>query len=182
MDDVFKQLKNVLGSDIDEHRLMDITLDIEDPGSAETTLRFMKETWEKAMPFNRYLGITVAEIGFDSLTIRLDMKPELIGNFSQKILHGGAISSVIDLTGGMMAQLHSLKLKNRRKIRDIFKNFMKMSTINMRVDYLRPGSGDHFLCTANVVMFGNKVAVTRMEMRSDDGTLIAIGTASYLVG
>ena len=52
----------------------------------------------------------------------------------------------------------------------------------MRVDYLRPGRGIAFNATAMLLRTGNKVAVVRSELHADDGTLIALGTGTYLCG
>ncbi len=59
--------------------------------------------------------------------------------------------------------------------------FAKIGTIDMRIDYLRPGIGDHFIATGYVLRTGNKVAVTRMELHNDAGQLIAVGTGAYVV-
>ena len=58
----------------------------------------------------------------------------------------------------------------------------RISTIDMRVDYMRPGKGDHFFSTGTVMRTGRKVAVTRMELRNQDDLLIAVGTGAYIVG
>ncbi|WYB25258.1 thioesterase family protein [Gallaecimonas sp. GXIMD1310] len=60
--------------------------------------------------------------------------------------------------------------------------FGRMGTIDMRVDYLRPGRGERFVATAEVIRAGNKVAVTRMELHNEKGDHIAFGTGTYLVG
>ncbi|HPX90585.1 MAG TPA: hotdog domain-containing protein, partial [Spirochaetota bacterium] len=60
--------------------------------------------------------------------------------------------------------------------------FSKMSTLNIRVDYLRPGSGKKFRCISYVIRAGNKIAVTRMDMFNDSDNLIATGTGTYLIG
>jgi uncharacterized protein (TIGR00369 family) len=57
-----------------------------------------------------------------------------------------------------------------------------MGTIDMRIDYIRPGKGSHFLATGHILRLGNKVAVTRTEFINDEGVLIAVGTSTYLVG
>ena len=41
----------------------------------------------------------------DSGCLKIDMKEELIGNPMREILHGGVISSVLDVTGGMTAAM-----------------------------------------------------------------------------
>ena len=62
----------------------------------------------------------------------------------------------------------------------------KLATRNLfadlRVDYLRPGRGQSFTATAVLLRSGNKVAVVRTELHSEDGTLVAVGTGTYLCG
>jgi uncharacterized protein (TIGR00369 family) len=58
----------------------------------------------------------------------------------------------------------------------------KMSTIDIRTDYLRPGRGQQFIATAQVIRSGNKVCVCRMELHNEQGIHIALGTGTYLVG
>jgi len=55
------------------------------------------------IPFNRLLGIEIDEVRRDCVAMSLAMRPDLVGNFTQGILHGGAISSLIDVCGGAMA-------------------------------------------------------------------------------
>jgi uncharacterized protein (TIGR00369 family) len=60
--------------------------------------------------------------------------------------------------------------------------FSKIGTIDMRIDYLRPGVGKWFDASATVLRTGSRVAVTRMEFHNDEGKLIAVGTGTYIVG
>jgi uncharacterized protein (TIGR00369 family) len=57
-----------------------------------------------------------------------------------------------------------------------------VATIDLRVDYLRPGRGKHFVASAKVVRLGNRIAVTHMELVNDEGELISTGAAAYVVG
>ena len=45
-----------------------------------------------------------------------------------------------------------------------------------------PGRGQRFTATAVLLRSGNKVAVVRSELHSEDGTLVAVGTGTYLTG
>jgi uncharacterized protein (TIGR00369 family) len=54
-----------------------------------------------------------------------------------------------------------------------------MGTVDLRVDYLRPGQGKTFVATGNVMRQGRILSSTRMELHNDEGTLIAAGTAIY---
>ena len=58
----------------------------------------------------------------------------------------------------------------------------KLGTIDMRVDYLRPGRGKRFDAVSTLLRAGNKVAVVRTELHNDEGYLIAVSTGTYLVG
>ena len=65
---------------------------------------------------------------------------------------------------------------------EISERFNKIGTIDIRVDYLRPGLGEYFIATGSTLRTGNKVSVTRMELHNDKGILIAVGTGTYVVG
>ena len=110
------------------------------------------------------------------------MRPELIGNFNRGNLHGGVISSVMDVTGGMVAWAGIMKKMEGQSFEEISQRFAKIGTIDLRVDFLRPGLGKYFIAAGTTLRTGNKVSVTRMELHDDKGTLIAVGTGSYLVG
>ena len=58
----------------------------------------------------------------------------------------------------------------------------KIGTIDLRIDYLRPGQGLYFLATGNIMRAGRRVTVTRMELHNHEDVLIAVGTGTYVVG
>ncbi|HCD6621500.1 TPA: thioesterase family protein [Pseudomonas aeruginosa] len=134
------------------------------------------------IPFNRMLGIRVASLGRERVVLDLPMKDELIGNFVQGILHGGVISSLLDVTGGAMALIGALERHRELPGHERMARLSKLGTIDLRVDYLRPGRGRTFTANAVPLRSGNKVAVVRSELHSDDGTLVAVGTGTYLCG
>lgn len=142
----------------------------------------LKTIYEEKMPFNKYLGIKIASLSGDGAVIRIDMRNDLIGNFEKNILHGGVISSILDFTGGVIAQMHVFSDMKDASMERLIKRFASMGTIDMRIDYIRPGKGSYFLATGHVLRLGKRVAVTRTEFVNDEGTLIAVGTSSYIVG
>ncbi len=137
---------------------------------------------EKLIPFNKLLGIKIVNNEKDNLKIRLDMRDDLVGNFIKGILHGGVISSVLDVTGGMAAALDVIDQMDGKTRDEIATRLGNMGTIDMRVDFLRPGKGEYFLATGHVMRTGATVAVTRMELFNDNDLLIAVGTGTYYVG
>ena len=124
----------------------------------------------------------IETLDLDKIGIRFEMSPELVGNFTRGNLHGGVISSVLDVTGGMVAWTGIMKKMEGQSFDEISERFNKIGTIDIRVDYLRPGLGKYFIATGSTLRTGNKVSVTRMELHNDKGILIAVGTGTYVVG
>lgn len=144
-------------------------------------LGIIEEVFNQKIPFNRVLGLRVHSLDYDEPSIRFDMRPELVGNFMRGNLHGGVISSVIDVTGGLAAFLGIQHKMRDEPLQDKLERFGKLGTIDLRVDYLRPGFGEWFQATGFILRTGNKVAVTRIELANDRQELIATGTGAYVV-
>ena len=144
-------------------------------------LDLLRETYQNQMPFNRLLGIRIVSLTPDDVRVRIDMREELIGNFVRRILHGGVISAVLDLTGGLIAFAELLKHHEAMPVDEMAKRFAKAGTIDMRVDYLRRGEGEYFTASGSVLRQGNKVTVIRTELLNDKNLLIAAGTGTYLI-
>ena len=147
--------------------------------SAEAMEARLRQVFEEHVPFNRVIGLKVESVDPDAPKLRFDMKPELIGNPRRQILHGGVISAVLDVAAGFAIHLAVARQKAEEPGEGAFPS---IGTINLHVDYLRPGRGAHFIATGRVVRLGNRVAVAHMEMINDSGELIATGGAAYMVG
>lgn len=141
----------------------------------------LRHVFEERIPFNRVLGIQVVELAADHVLARVDMRPELVGHFSYHRLHGGVISATLDAVGGVavMAAIGARHMDEPPARR--LERFLKLGTIDLRVDYLRQGIGDFFTARGEVLRLGSRVASTRMEFHGPDGTLIATGAAAYIV-
>ena len=137
--------------------------------------------FEEKVPFNRLLGLKVDAIDEDSVRMKLEMRDEFVGHFVHRVLHGGVTSSVLDVTGGLAAFVGTLNKLKDLPFDEQVQRFNSLGTIDLRVDYLRPGRGRWFLATGYILRIGNKVAVTRMELHNDDNNLIAVGTGAYTV-
>lgn len=136
------------------------------------------------IPFNNLLGLTPTQFSHDRCEFRFDMKDDLIGNWVAGILHGGAISTALDVTGGAMAFIATWQRMNENNVplSQRAQKMARMGTIDMRIDFLKPGKGKEFTASASLLRAGNKVAVTRMEFHNEEGVLIAAGTGTYLCG
>ncbi len=135
---------------------------------------------EQYIAFNRVLGIEVGDMTPEQATFHLHKRPELIGNIQRQALHGGVISATLDAIGGMVAM--AALVERAETAEEALSSLMKVGTIDLRIDYLRPATADAFTATAYPQRIGRTVAVTRMELHDDDDRLVAVGTGTYIVG
>lgn len=141
----------------------------------------LKKVFEEMIVFNRVLGLKITSLKSNLVIGRIDMKPELVGHFSFNRLHGGVISAGLDAMGGLaaMAAIGARHMDETPLQR--LQRFSKLGTIDLRVDYLRPGIGDWFELRAQVMRLGSRVASTRMEFLGADGKLLSTAAGAYIV-
>lgn len=150
--------------------------------AAEKLLQGLSENIIQQIPFCKLLGLTLEEITFDHVFMSFSKTPELVGNFILGILHGGVIASVLDTAGGAVAMANVFRHHASSQFSDFKVQLSKVTTIDMRVDYLQPGEGEHFRVSATLLRSGKRICVTRMELHNQANKLIAAGTATYLMG
>jgi len=131
----------------------------------------LKEIFEHKIVFNQVLGLEIMDAADGKATLRFAMKPDLVGNFNMGVLHGGVISATLDVAGAV-AVVAGFEEGSP---------MYSMGTVDMRIDFLRPGKGKHFIATGTVMRHGRILSSTRMELVNDEGELIAAGTAVYRV-
>lgn len=113
------------------------------------TLRHLMEEY---VPFNKFLGMKIMRADEGDVLIELPFRPEFVGNPLRPALHGGILSTMADVAGGMAVWSQISDPRGR------------VSTINLRVDYLRPARLDTVAAEARVVRAGNRVGVTDMRL------------------
>ena len=141
----------------------------------------LKKIFEEMIVFNQVLGLKITSLKPTRVTARIDMKRELIGHFGFSRIHGGVISAGLDAMGGLavMAAIGARHMDETPVQR--LHRFGKLGTIDLRIDYLRPGIGDFFELRAEVMRLGSRVASTRMEFLGADGKLLSTGAGAYIV-
>lgn len=152
------------------------------PHAVQQHLANLVESFSNHIPFHRTIGLHFDLVDNERCVLRFELRPELIGNYVQHILHGGVIATVLDVAGGTMAAVGLIHKHGHASEDEIRERLSKLGTIDLRIDYLRPGRGQHFRADAVLLRGGNKVAVARMELYNDSDELIAVGTGTYLVG
>lgn len=147
----------------------------------EAFITGLKAIFEEKIVFNQVLGLKITSVLPERVTARIDMKPELVGHYSYNRIHGGVISAGLDAMGGLacMAAIGARHMDEAPEQR--LHRFAKLGTIDLRIDYLRPGIGSHFELRAEVMRLGSRVASTRMEFLGPDGKLLSCGSGAYIV-
>jgi uncharacterized protein (TIGR00369 family) len=148
--------------------------------STEEIIPFINELFDQ-IPFNKVLGLKVESVSLECVRTVFEMRDELMGNYKMRMLHGGVISSAIDVTGGLAAVIGIQQKMHGETMEAKIERSFRMSTLDLRVDFLRPGLGKRFVVTASTLRAGNKIAVARIELHNDQNDLIAVGTGSYIL-
>lgn len=123
-----------------------------------------------SVPFNQLLGLRIEELARGLCRMALPFREVLIGDPQRRALHGGVLSAVMDTCGGA-AVWTQIDRGDR------------LSTVDLRVDYLRPGLPEELFVEARVLRLGNRVGVASMSaFHSGRGQEpVATGTAVYNV-
>lgn len=118
-------------------------------------------------PFIAFQNLEILELDHDKtrLTVRMPIRPEFERRAGTGQFHGGAIASLIDTCGdfavGMVVG-------------------GGVPTMNLRIDYLRPGSGEYLDATANVRKMGRGAAIVDIDVYGADQKLVAIGRGTFV--
>lgn len=135
---------------------------------------------ERKITFNQVLGLKVQQLR-PAFRVQFDMRPELVGHYHYGRLHGGVISAALDAMGGCALMLAIGAKHPHESTAQVMHRFLKLGTIDLRVDFLRQGTGRHFIASADVTRLGSRVGSTQMQLVNDEGTLIATAAAAYIV-
>lgn len=108
------------------------------------------------VPHNRALGLKVDDFGRGLAVIRLPYAAHLVGNPETGVLHGGAISALLDATCGACVFLRTMRP-------------IPVATLDLRIDYLRPAEpGRDVIARADCYHITKNVAFTRAIAYHDD--------------
>jgi uncharacterized protein (TIGR00369 family) len=116
----------------------------------------------------RELGLTVVDASSGQLTLQLPYSEKIIGNPETGVIHGGAITTLMDTTSGsvMICALDDFEL---------------CPTLDLRVDYMRPAEpGKPVYAHAEIRKMTRNIAFTRCEAYQDDGEIIATCVGTFM--
>jgi uncharacterized protein (TIGR00369 family) len=116
------------------------------------------------IPFNQHLGLHVARIFKDGVALECELRPEMKNRHGT--LHGGVTATLVDAAIGVAA----IALSGGRPL----------STVDLKVNYLRPAVEGRFQCRAHLVKAGKTLVFGEAKVRDGRGRIVATGQATYI--
>jgi acyl-CoA thioesterase len=125
------------------------------------------QDWMKTRnPYWALLGLELVEIRKGWARLRIPINEKLTNAIG--LVHGGAIFSAADSAVGMA--LIGMVARNEN-----------ISTLEMKINYLKPVRGGELIAEAKIVHKGTQTAIGDVEVRNEQGSLIAKGLATYAI-
>jgi uncharacterized protein (TIGR00369 family) len=131
----------------------------------------LKQVAEELIPFNKFLGVQATLIERGRAVLEIPWRDELVGDPLKPAMHGGVMSMLADAAGGlaiwtMLENVH-----------------IRLSTIDLRVDYLRPGRLERICAEATTVRVGRSVGVADVRLYHPTAVseTIATGKGVYAI-
>lgn len=133
-------------------------------------LRRLSQAFMHHVPHNRALGIEMVELEDGSAKMSLPYSDNIIGNPETGVIHGGAITSLMDACCGAAV---FMKLKEP----------MPIATLDLRIDYLRPSTPRAALyARVECYKLTRNVAFTRgTAYNSDPNDPVASMSATFML-
>ncbi len=124
----------------------------------------------EAIPHSRALGMRLTRIGDGEAEIEMDWDARLVGDPRSGVIHGGAVSALMDTCGGAAVMSHPRAPAGT-------------ATMDLRIDYMRPAR-PHQTIRARAVCYHvtRTVAFVRATaMDDDDSRPVASATGAFTI-
>jgi len=121
------------------------------------------------LPHVRLLDITVEDFGEGIAVLRLPWQEKLVGNPETGVLHGGAVTTLIDTTCGL-AVLAAMATPDH------------IATLDLRIDYLKPAApGKVLTARADCYRTTRRIAFVRASAyHNDPGDAVASAHGTFM--
>ena len=118
------------------------------------------------MPFEHSLSLRVTRKHRDGVTVECPLAPAFLN--STGVLHGGIIASIAD-EAAWHAMLHA------------YPRDQLATTTELKVNYLRPMSGNKVLARAYTLRSGKTLHVSRVDIFDAHKRLAAVALVTYML-
>lgn len=120
-------------------------------------------------PHAKLLGMNFVSVDIGRATLSLPYNPQFIGNTKTRVLHGGAITTMLDQASGLAAIAG-------------FETFRSVATLNLSIDYMRAAKpGETVIASAHCYKVTRHVAFVRgVAHDGDEEDPIAMAQATFM--
>ncbi|MFK7764269.1 MAG: PaaI family thioesterase [Roseobacter sp.] len=124
----------------------------------------------EALPHSKALGMRLVDIGNGEATIEMPYDERFVGDPETGVIHGGAVSALMDTCCGAAVMLHA-------------DNLGGTATIDLRIDYMRAATpGQRIRARAECYHVTRSVAFVRATATDDDvDNPVAAATGAFTV-
>ena len=123
-------------------------------------------------PLFRLLGVELLEFRPGFARARLSLRDDLKN--ANGMMHGGIIATLIDITI-TQAMLMTDEDQRVRETRG------SLSSVDLRVKYLRPLSSGHALCEATIPHLGKRISHASAVVKSAEDKPLAFGDSTIMI-
>jgi uncharacterized protein (TIGR00369 family) len=123
-------------------------------------------------PLFRLLGVELLEFRPGFARTRLALRDDLKN--ANGMMHGGIIATLIDITI-TQAMLMTDEYQRVRETRG------SLTSVDLRVKYLRPLSSGHALCEATIPHLGKRISHANAVVKSAEDKPLALGDSTILI-
>jgi len=133
----------------------------------------IKESYEKALrraveaaPYYQLLQITLEQIDRGFARFRMPFRKELTQVYG--VIHGGAMATLADTAGAFA-------------VMTLIRPGEKVTTAEFKINFFSAVTGGEMFEEARAVYTGKRLVVADMEVKDENGKLLAKGLATYVI-
>jgi uncharacterized protein (TIGR00369 family) len=118
------------------------------------------------MPFNSLVGIKVARLHADGVTVEVPFREQLRN--SAGVLHGGVTATLVDAAVGIAITRH-------------FGGRRPATTVEMKINYFRPVDSGKITARSRLLRVGSTLIVGSVELRDGKAELAGAALVTYML-